>query len=265
MNYFVWNASPILVNIGPLSIRWYGLLFALGFIIGYEIFTWIYKVEGKNQKDIDSLTVVMVISTVVGARLGHCLFYEPNYYLSHPVEILEVWKGGLASHGAAIGILLGIWIYSRYKREYSMMWILDRLVIAVALAAILIRLGNFFNSEILGHPASVPWAIIFARVDKIPRHPAQLYESVSYLIIFIILFFTYKKYKVDLPTGRLFGIFLTLVFVARFIIEYFKQNQSELEQNMALHIGQYLSIPFILIGIYYWVKSYKKIPLNSNN
>jgi prolipoprotein diacylglyceryl transferase len=257
MNYLTWDVSPILINLGPLSVRWYGLLFALGFIIGYEIFLWIYKVEGKKQKDLDNFTVVMILSTVIGARLGHCFFYEPEFYLSHPIEILAVWKGGLASHGAAIGILLGIWIYTSYKKEYKFLWILDRLVITVALAGALIRLGNFFNSEILGMPATVPWAIIFAKVDMVPRHPAQLYESIAYFIIFIVLILMYKNYKKDLPEGRLFGIFLTFVFGARFIIEYMKERQSDLEINMILHLGQLLSIPFIIAGIYFWVRSYR--------
>ncbi|MGB9701960.1 MAG: prolipoprotein diacylglyceryl transferase [Candidatus Kapaibacteriota bacterium] len=260
MNYFVWDASPVLLNLGPVAIRWYGLLFALGFIIGYEIFSWIYKIEGKKQKDLDNFTVVMILSTVIGARLGHCFFYEPAYYLSHPAEIIAVWKGGLASHGAAIGILLGIWIYTRYKKDYQFLWILDRLVIAVALAGSLIRLGNFFNSEILGMPSNVPWAVIFAKVDMVPRHPAQLYESISYLIIFLVLIFIYKKYKQNVPEGRLFGIFLTFVFGARFVIEYFKERQSDLELNMFLHLGQLLSIPFIIAGVYFWYRSYKIKP-----
>jgi len=257
MSYLVWDVSPEIFRLGSLSIRWYGLLFALGFIIGYEIFQRIFKLEKRNPKDIDKLTVVMILSTVIGARLGHCFFYEPEYYLAHPIEILYVWKGGLASHGAAIAILLGIWYFVARYKDYSYLWILDRLVVTVALAGALIRLGNFFNSEILGVPTNVPWAIIFARVDNVPRHAVQLYESISYLIIFVYLSLIYLKYKDKLPSGRTFGAFLTLVFTARFILEYFKEQQTTLEAGMLLHMGQLLSIPFILIGLYLWLKSYR--------
>jgi prolipoprotein diacylglyceryl transferase len=253
MSYFIWNASPVLFSVGSLSIRWYGLLFALGFIVGYEIISWMYKEEHKPQKDIENLTIVMILSTIIGATLGHCFFYEPAYYLAHPLEIIAVWKGGLASHGAAIGILLGLWVYKIAKKDVNYLWLLDRIVVPVALAGCFIRLGNFFNSEILGNPASVPWAIVFARVDDIPRHPVQLYESISYLIIFIFLFITYKKKKSKTPNGLLFGMFLVLVFSARFILEFFKAQQTYLEDSLTLNMGQILSIPFVLIGIYFWI------------
>jgi prolipoprotein diacylglyceryl transferase len=220
--------------------------------------TYIFKVENRKQKDIESLTVVMVLSTVIGARLGHCFFYEPAYYLANPLEILQPWHGGLASHGAAIGILIGIWLFVRKRKgEYSFLWIFDRVVITVALAGTLIRLGNFFNSEILGSAANIPWAIIFKHVDDVPRHPAQLYEAISYFIIFIILAFTYLKHKVKLPEGRIFGMFLTFIFGARFIIEFFKERQSDVEIGWMLHIGQFLSIPFVIAGIYLWYRSYR--------
>lgn len=255
MNYFVWDASPEIFRLGSVAIRWYGLLFALGFVIGYEIFRWIFKIENRNQKDIDKLTIVMIISTVVGARLGHCFFYEPSYYLANPIEILYVWKGGLASHGAAIAILLGIWYFVARNKEYTLLWLLDRLVITVALAGALIRLGNFFNSEILGTPTDVPWAVIFAKVDNTPRHAVQLYESFSYFFIFIYLLFVYLKYKDKLPAGRNFGAFLTLVFAARFFLEFYKEQQTTLESFLPLHMGQLLSIPFVIVGLYFWIKS----------
>lgn len=257
MSYFVWDISPEIFHIGSLSVRWYGLLFALGFIIGYEIFQRIFKIEKKNLKDIDKLTIVMILSTVIGARLGHCFFYEPQYYLANPIEILYVWKGGLASHGAAIAILLGIWYFVARNKQYTYLWILDRLVITVALAGALIRLGNFFNSEILGIPTNVPWAIIFAKVDEIPRHAVQLYESISYLLIFVYLAIVYIKNKQNLPAGRNLGAFLTLVFFARFILEFYKEQQTPLEVGLPLHMGQLLSLPFILIGLYFWIKSYR--------
>lgn len=258
MDYFVWNVSPEIFHIGPVSIRWYGLLFALGFIVGYELMTRIFKLENRRVKDIEALTVIMVLSTVIGARLGHCFFYEPEYYLANPLEILKPWQGGLASHGAAIGIIIGLWIFiRRRKNEYTFLWIMDRIVITVALAGTFIRIGNFFNSEILGSEADVPWAIIFERVDMVPRHPGQLYEAISYLIIFFFLGFTYLKKKAAIEPGKLFGIFLTLVFGARFIIEFFKERQTDFEIGLPMHMGQMLSIPFVLLGIYFWIRSYK--------
>jgi prolipoprotein diacylglyceryl transferase len=174
-------------SIGPITVRWYGLLFAMAFIVGYKILTWMYKRDGKPENDVEQLTVYMIIGTVIGARLGHCLFYNPEYYLAHPIEILMVWKGGLASHGAAVGILISMYIYSNLKKDQSYLWVMDRVVIATALGGSFIRLGNLFNSEIIGKPADVPWAFIFTKIDDVPRHPTPLYESLAYLIIFLIL------------------------------------------------------------------------------
>ncbi len=199
----------------------------------------------------------MIFGTVIGARLGHCLFYNPTYYLSNPIEIIKVWEGGLASHGAAIGIIIAIYLFSNKKKNYSMLWILDRIVIVVALAGTFIRLGNLFNSEIIGIPTDVSWAFIFTAVDNVPRHPAQLYESIAYLIIFVILFFVYYKGIEKNRTGLLFGLFLVLVFSFRFFIEFVKENQSGFEAGMALNMGQLLSIPFIIAGIVFISKSFK--------
>ncbi|MCX7735934.1 MAG: prolipoprotein diacylglyceryl transferase [Candidatus Kapabacteria bacterium] len=254
----VWSVSPEIIQLGPIHIRWYGLLFALGFILGYTIMSWIFKVENKSPKALESLTIYLVLGTVIGARLGHCLFYEPDYYLSNPIEILYVWKGGLASHGAGIGILLALLLFHLRFKDIKLLWLFDRVVIPVALAAFLVRMGNLFNSEIIGRPADVPWAFIFTSVDNIPRHPSQLYEGISYLVIFIIIFFIYKKYKANLPTGRLAGIFLTLLFSARFVIEFFKETQADFEKTLPLYMGQFLSIPFILLGLYFLFYSFKK-------
>lgn len=253
-----WNGSPEILSIGPIHLRWYGLLFALSFIVGYQIITKIFTSEGKSQKDVESLTIWMIIGTVVGARLGHCFFYEPSYYLSNPLEILKVWNGGLASHGAALGILLSIYYYSKGRRNISMLWTLDRVVIVVALAGFLIRLGNFFNSEILGLPSAMPWAIVFERIDQIPRHPAMLYESISYLFIFFYLMFVYTRKGAATPEGKIFGLFLILVFVARFIIEFVKEDQTVFEAGMMFNMGQILSVPFILAGIYFLMRLRKK-------
>lgn len=253
-----WGAEPEILKLGPLSLRWYGLLFALGFVVGYMIMQKIFVREGKGAKLLDSLTVFMVVGTVAGARLGHCLFYEPTYYLSNPLKILAVWEGGLASHGAAIGILLSLWFFAKKNPTVSFTWILDRIVIVVALAGSFIRLGNFFNSEILGSYADVPWGVVFTRLgETMPRHPAQIYESLFYLVSFLILYFTYNKNYQKLGSGFLFGLFLILIFGARFIIEFFKDPQTQFEVGMMLNMGQLLSIPFVLIGVLSIVYSYR--------
>ncbi len=257
-----WDVSPEIFNLGPLHIRWYGLLFALGFVSGYQILSWIFKIENKSQKKLETLTISLIIATVAGARLGHCLFYNPIYYLSNPLEILKVWEGGLASHGAALGIMTALWIFSAKNKDMSLLWLMDRIAVPVALAAAFVRFGNFFNSEIVGKPADLPWAVIFVRSaqysDMIPRHPAQLYEAVSYIIIFVSLLFTYKKYKSETPKGLLAGLFLTLLFSARFLIEFFKEVQSAFEQNLVLDMGQLLSIPMIIMGVYLLINALKK-------
>jgi prolipoprotein diacylglyceryl transferase len=244
-------------SIGPLSVRWYGLLFASAFIFGYKVMQWVYKKENKPVSDVEQLTVYMILGTVIGARLGHCLFYNPDFYLSNPLEILKVWKGGLASHGAAIGIITSLYFFAK-KKKVTPLWILDRIVIVVASAGFFIRLGNLFNSEIIGKPAEVPWAFIFTRVDNIPRHPAQLYESIANFIIFLILLFVYKKKQGKLNDGLLFGLFLVLIFTFRFFVEFLKEVQSSFEAGMVLDMGQLLSIPFVILGIIFIVRSFKK-------
>jgi prolipoprotein diacylglyceryl transferase len=253
-----WNASKEIFGIGPVVIRWYGLLFAMGFVIGYQIMQWIFNKENRTQKSLDSLAITMILSTVIGARLGHCLFYEPAVYLADPIRILKVWEGGLASHGAAIGIIFALWLYSRKQKDISMLWILDRIVIVIALAGFFIRLGNFFNSEIYGNPSDLPWAIVFGSIDHIPRHPVQLYESFSYLIIFFVMIFTYKNSYKKLHSGFLFGLFLVLVFGVRFFFEYFKAYQADFETTLPLKMGQLLSIPLILTGFYFLFKKTTK-------
>ncbi len=244
-----WSVSPEIFSIGFISIRWYSLMFMLSFLIGIFIFKWIYKIENKPERDLDELLLYMLVATIVGARLGHCLFYDPGYYLSNPVKILKVWEGGLASHGAAIGILLALYIFTSLKKNYSYLWLVDRIVITVALAGFFIRLGNLFNSEILGKPAELPWSFIFTRVDNIPRHPTQLYEAFAYLIIFYILFSIYKKKKAATEHGLLLGLFLIGIFGFRIVVEFFKENQSAFEAGMLLNMGQLLSIPLVIIGI----------------
>jgi phosphatidylglycerol:prolipoprotein diacylglycerol transferase len=246
-NFIEWSVSPEIFRVGNFAIRWYGLLFALSFVVGYYIMSRIFRNENIPIKVLDQLATYMLVSTIIGARLGHCLFYEPEYYLSNPINILKVWEGGLASHGAAIGILIGLYFFSK-KNKKSYMWTVDRIIITVALAGFFIRMGNLFNSEIYGHPTNLPWAFIFIRDDSIPRHPTQLYEGLSYLAIFFYLFGYYWKKKGKIIDGFLFSMFLILVFTARFIIEFFKEPQVGFENNMTLNMGQLLSIPFVAVG-----------------
>jgi prolipoprotein diacylglyceryl transferase len=256
LSYITWDVTPELLNIGPFSVRWYGLLFAMAFIVGFQIMQWMYKRENKPVSDVEQLAIYMIVGTVIGARLGHCLFYNPEYYLANPLEILMVWKGGLASHGASIGILISLYLYTK-KKKVSFLWQMDRVVIATALGGSFIRLGNLFNSEIIGKAADVPWAFIFTKVDNVPRHPTQLYESLGYLIIFLILFFIYKnKYK-QVNNGFIFGLFLILLFAFRFFVEFFKENQTGFEEGMAFNMGQLLSVPFVILGVVLIIKSLK--------
>jgi len=250
-----WNVDPEIVRIGFISLRYYSLMFMLSFGIGIYIFHWVYKRENKPKADLDPLLIYMLFGTIVGARLGHCLFYDPAYYLSHPIKILHVWEGGLASHGAAIGILLSLYLFSRKRPDQPFLWVVDRMVITVALAGCFIRLGNLFNSEILGKPADVPWAFIFVRVDQIPRHPTQIYEALAYLVIFLILFYIYKKRGANTARGYLLGLFLALIFGFRFFVEFFKEIQSDFEAGMTLNMGQLLSIPAVIGGLILFLKA----------
>ncbi len=367
LSYFIWNADPELFAIGSFSLRYYGLLFALGFVISQQILYYMHRKEGKPVKDVDTLTVWMVIGTIVGARLGHVLFYEPEKYLAEPLEIFMIRKGGLASHGAAIGILLVLWIYSRYEVKFkglkllrrrinrenqNYLQVLDRIVILVAMTGALIRLGNFVNSEIEGTPTYSDNGVFFARnvtdrlvyqnspltdvgfvegtgdpteegyqplrmiatfrqgyeedelrtyirttfrnnlrndryISKylhepsdrpmefqlvqdggtwnaivetyaIPRYPSQLYESAGYLVVFIILYLMWNRKKLELPPGRIFGLFLVILFGLRIVFEFIKADQVEFESTLPLNMGQLLSIPLVIAGIIIMIRSYKK-------
>lgn len=254
LSHITWDVSPELFSLGPVTVRWYGLLFAAAFVVGYRIMYWVFKREGKPIADLEQLAIYMIVGTVIGARLGHCLFYSPEYYLSNPIEILMVWKGGLASHGATVGILIALYYYSKKKKE-NLLWLLDRVVMVTAIGGALIRLGNLFNSEIVGKATDVSWAFIFTSYDSIPRHPTQLYESIAYILIFIFLFFLYKKrWKLE-SHGFLFGLFLILLFTFRFFVEFLKENQSGFEEGMTLNMGQLLSIPFVIIGVVFLIRS----------
>ncbi|MCQ2140852.1 MAG: prolipoprotein diacylglyceryl transferase [Bacteroidales bacterium] len=263
-----WHVNPVIFQVGSFGLRWYSLLFVSGFILGWFIFKWFFKREGVPETLLDPLLYTLLIATIVGARLGHCLFYQPDYYLGSWEGFLEIfmpWKGGLASHGGAIALLLAMWWFARhYGRRYhfDFMWIMDHLCIAVAFAGCFIRLGNLFNSEIYGGPTSLPWGFVFLlNGETEPKHPTQLYEALSYLILGITLISLYWKKLDSMYRGFFFGAFLLGCFGMRFIIEFIKNPQVEFEQTMAINMGQILSIPFIVAGICLLVYAYtKKIP-----
>jgi len=248
LSYIYWDVRPEIIQFGPLGIRWYGLFFAILFVLGFLIVRWQFRVEHKDEASLDKLFLYMIGGTIVGARLGHCLLYDPVYYWHHPVEVLEIWRGGLASHGGAAGILIALYFYTRRQPDQPYLWLLDRIVVPTALGGSLIRLGNLFNSEILGTPTHVPWAFVFERMDSVPRHPVQLYESIAYALIFIVLLRTYSRLRGQTPRGLLLGLFLVSVFTFRFGIEFLKQRQAAYGQYVPLKVGQWLSIPFIAFG-----------------
>lgn len=248
-----WNWPPVAFYLSfggwHWPVYWYGLFFASTFMYGIAFFRTIYRLEGRRPDDVYDLALAVIGGTLVGARLGHVLFYAPDYYLSHPWKILALHEGGLASHGAVIGILVAVWLYSRAKRDQGFLWLCDRIGMAVPLSGCLIRVGNFFNSEIVGKPTDAPWAVIFSRVDAIPRHSVQLYEAISYLAIFVFQLIYYRRHRGEPPEGELFGRFLVLVFSARFMLEPFKESVTRLDGGWSLSMGQWLSIPGVLVGL----------------
>ena len=246
----MWNFDPVFFRIGSVEIRYYGVMWAIAFAISMWLFIRFVKREGYPDKIFDSIFWFGTLSTIIGARLGHCLFYETDYYLSNPVQILNIRQGGLASHGAAIGLLIGLWLFSR-KNKMPYLWSLDRIMIAVAISGAIVRLGNLFNSEIYGIETSAPWGFVFFRAgETVPKHPTQIYEAICYLITFLILLWLYFGHDLARKRpGFMFGLGVFLIFISRFFIEYIKNPQEEFELNMSLLMGQWLSIPFILLGI----------------
>jgi phosphatidylglycerol---prolipoprotein diacylglyceryl transferase len=244
-----WDPNPEIFRIGSFAIRWYGLFFASCFLFGYIIMLKMFKNEGIKEEVLDRLTIYMALGTIIGARLGHCFFYEPAFYLRHPLEILLIWHGGLASHGAAIGILISLGLFvSKEKKGYA--WVLDRIGVVVALSAFLIRMGNLMNSEIYGVETTVPWGFVFLRNNEVvPKHPTQIYEGLVYLLLFFVLYRMYWNKKGNVYQGLLISIFLIVVFASRFFIEFLKEDQVAFEAAMKLNMGQLLSIPFVLLGI----------------
>lgn len=273
LSFFIhWDVSPEIFSLGGLSIRYYGLLFALAFIFGYKVEEKMFRSEGLSQVWLDKLWLYVAIATIIGARMGHCIFYDWAYYSVHPLEMVLpvrftpefkfIGFQGLASHGAAIGIVLGLWYYSRKISKRSILWILDRAVVPVALAAFFIRMGNLMNSEIVGQATTLPWGFRFLHsgmADPLtPRHPAQLYEALCYLASFGVLMFLYWRTKVKENQGFIFGMFLILIFATRFFIEFVKENQEAWEDGMMLNMGQWLSVPFVVVGVYLVVRKRDK-------
>ncbi len=247
--FITWNPDPEIFSIGFVTVRWYGILFALPFFAGYYVMQWMYKRENQPVKELDTLLTYLVIGTIAGARLGHCLFYEPEKYLPNPLEILKIWEGGLASHGAALGVLLALVLFSR-KTGRGFWWITDRLAVLAGFAGACIRAGNLMNSEIVGRPTELPWGFVFVQYDAVPRHPGQLYEAIAYIIIFVFMFLLYRKHAHNLKTGYLTGLLFALVFGIRFLVEFLKEPQVGFESGMALNMGQLLSLPFIAAGLW---------------
>jgi len=260
LNYIPWNVNPELFSLGPVHIRWYGLLWALGIWLTLIITQKIYKHEKLPDQWLDKLFIYTVAGAVIGARIGHCLFYNPAYYLANPWEILYIWQGGLASHGGAIGILISTYLYNKKVSKKGFIWVFDRLVIGVAVAGAMIRLGNLMNSEIYGGPTTLPWGFIFLRDGQTePMHPTQLYEVLYCLITFGITYWLYWKKEAYKRTGLIFGVFLIGIFFSRFLIEFVKNNQESFENEMFLNMGQILSLPFIIWGIWLIYNSKNKI------
>ncbi|MDR1336644.1 MAG: prolipoprotein diacylglyceryl transferase [Tannerella sp.] len=266
-----WKVDPAILTIGSREIRWYALAFIIGFAIGYKIVERMWKREGIPPAWLDPLLYYTFLGTIIGARLGHCLFYAPDYYLANPFEILKVWEGGLASHGGVLGIVISIWFYSRYVSHQSMLWTFDKLVTPTGLVAALIRLGNLMNHEVYGHPTDMPWGFRFIEnlhawrqgaepVFSAPSHPTQIYEAGCYLLTFALCMWLYFKKDAWKRQGLIFGIFMICIFTSRFFIEFLKNDQEAFEATMTLNMGQWLSIPFVLAGLFFVWRAVKRKP-----
>lgn len=254
-----WNASPEIFSLGPITLRWYGLLFALGFVFSYLLGRKIYRDHQLKIEALDSMLVHSIVGTIVGARLVHCLFYEPEHYLSHPLSILKVWEGGLASHGAIIGIVTSMWIFARKQSKIGFWWSVDFVAVVGPIAGAFIRLGNLMNSEIYGKPTGSDWGFVFLKINETPtaRHPTMLYESAVYFILAGLMWIYYRK-RDDLGSRGAFGLMLLVAFSLRFVIEFFKENQEAFELGLPINMGQLLSLPFIVLGASFFILSWNK-------
>ncbi|MCM1320187.1 MAG: prolipoprotein diacylglyceryl transferase [Muribaculaceae bacterium] len=250
LSYINWDVSPILISLGSIEIRWYGLMFAIGFLLGYNIVARMFKHEGAPEKWLGPLLILLVLCTVIGARLGHVLFYEWDYYSQHPGEIIKVWEGGLASHGGAIANFIGLCCFAWFVAKKNPSWLIDKIVVPIALVGGLIRIGNLFNSEIYGGPTDMPWGFVFVRDGlTYPSHPTQIYEALAYFALFGLLMWMYWKRNDEERPWLLTGVFFLWTFGARFLIEFVKNPQEAWEADMTLNMGQILSIPFVILGL----------------
>lgn len=282
LDSITWTASPNLFSFGSITVRWYGLMFAIGFLVGYEIVYRIFRHEGAKENWVGSLFIYVVVATILGARLGHVFFYDWAYYSQHLGDIPKIWEGGLASHGGTLGIMLAIWLYSRLVTRKPMLWTLDRLVVPVGFVAALIRIGNLMNHEIYGGETSVPWGFRFIEnvgqwmqgaepVFTAPCHPTQIYEALFYLLTFAVCLLMYWRWRCQEREGLIFGVFMLGIFVPRFFIEYIKNVQEPWEiamrANYGIDQGQLLSIPFIVLGIVLIVRALRRprVPLEYPN
>lgn len=269
LDFITWTFDPELIS-SPVTVRWYGLMFAIGFLVGYEIVWRMFRHEGAPEKWVGSLFVYVVVATFFGARFGHVFFYAWDYYSQHLGDILKVWEGGLASHGGAIGIVIAILLYSKYVTKKNPLWTFDRLVVPVPFVGALIRMGNLFNHEIYGGPTDLPWGFSFIDnigawmhgaqpIMTVPCHPTQIYEALCYLALFVVLMLMYWKWNAQRRQGLIFGVFFTVLFSARFVIEYVKNVQEPWEVDMiasiGMNMGQLLSVPFIVVGVWLIVRA----------
>ncbi len=254
--HIIWDIDPLVFHQFEF-LRWYGLCWMLGILVGYMIVLKIYKSEGIPSIELDKVALYVMLGAIIGARLGHILFYDPAYYLENPIEILPfrieptfqfTGLAGLASHGGIVGASIALYVYNR-KFNKSYLWLLDRMMIGGAALGGFIRLGNLMNSEIIGIPTQLPWAFVFTGVDNVPRHPAQLYEAIFYFIVSVVLYLVWKSGRFQNNNGFIFGLGLTLIFAQRFFIEFLKENQVAFEETLTLNMGQVLSIPLVLVGI----------------
>ena len=276
LSYIHWNPSEVALSLGSFSIRWYSLCWLIGLILAYFIVRRLYREQGIDHKKFEPLFIYCFLGILIGARLGHCLFYEPDVYLSSWTKFAEIfvpmqktaegWKftgyEGLASHGGTIGIILALWLYCRHT-QLKPLTVMDNIGIATPLTACFIRLGNLMNSEIIGTQTDVPWAFVFERVDMVPRHPGQLYEAIAYLLFFFIGIAIYRRHRERVGTGYYLGLCLTLIFTARFFIEFTKREQVDFENGMLFNMGQLLSLPFIALGLWALLRGRRKTKENN--
>lgn len=269
-NVITWTADPEIFSFGAFTLRWYALMFIFGFMLASKMMEIFYKHDGNDPEKVYRLFLYTFLGTIIGARLGHCFFYDPEFYLAHPLEIFKTWKGGLASHGGTIGVVTAVWLYSR-KEKLGFLWVLDRLAIAVAPVAAMIRIGNLFNHEIYGHPTDLPWAFRFIEnipawqrgaepIFTEPSHPTQLYEALCYLAVMVILLYLYYKTTAPQRRGLMIGVFFLGIFGSRILVEMVKNNQEEFEEGMLLNMGQILSIPIVIAAIWLIVRAFMRPP-----